>query len=84
MIWAIAAVVLIVAYCTLFMGSYSPIHCRLTVALFGIGCVLLSIAAGFGVCYLYEWRSTEMTSIIPVLVLGIGVDDMFVICNAID
>ena len=42
------------------------------------------MAAGFGICYLYDWKGTELTNIIPVLVLGIGVDDMFVICNALD
>ena len=25
-----------------------------------------------------------MSGVIPILILGIGVDDMFVICNAID
>ena len=46
--------------------------------------MLLSVAAGFGVCFLYDWKGTEMSGVIPILILGIGVDDMFVICNAID
>ena len=71
-------------YCTLLLGSCSPIHCRFIVALAGVGCVLLSVAAGFGVCFLYDWKGTEMSGVIPILILGVGVDDMFVICNAID
>ena len=82
--WAVLAVILIVAYCATTLGSCSPVHCRLTLALIGICCVLLSVAAGFGICYIYDWKGTEMTNIIPILMLGIGVDDMFVICNAID
>lgn len=75
---------LIFVYCSIFLGTCSPTHCRVLVALAGVGCVLLSVGAGFGICYLSDWKSTEMSNVIPVLMLGIGVDDMFVICNAID
>lgn len=78
------AVLLIVLYCSVFLGSCSPIHCRLVTALAGVMCVLLACASGFGICYIYGWKGTELISVVPVLMLGIGVDDMFVICNAID
>ena len=83
-IFAAIAMLLIVTYTALFLGSCSPIHCRLTVALTGIFCVLLSCITGFGIVFLYDWKLTELSNTMPVLILGIGVDDMFVICNAID
>ena len=41
-IYAIVAFLLIVIYCSLFLGSCSPIQCRLILALVGVFCVLLS------------------------------------------
>ena len=78
------AVAMIVIYCSMFLGSCSPIHCRVLVALTGVMCVLIACASGYGICYLYNWKSSELIQVLPVLMLGIGVDDMFVICNAID
>ena len=75
---------MIILYCSFFLGSCSPIHCRLTVAIAGVLCVLMSCAAGFGICFIYDWKGSEIISVLPVLMLGIGVDDMFVVCNAID
>ena len=66
------------------IGSYSPIHCRLVLTLIGILSVLLSIGAGFGFCFAAGWKVTEANEAIPIIMLGIGVDDIFVICNAID
>ena len=82
--YGVIAAFLCVAYCALFLGSCSPLHCRAKVALAGIFCIILACASGFGICFIYDWKGSEMTTIVPVLMLGIGVDDMFVICNAID
>ena len=41
-IYAMVAFLLIVTYCSLFLGSCSPIQCRLVLALVGVFCVLLS------------------------------------------
>ena len=35
-------------------------------------------------CYLLELKKSEVHDTMPILMLGIGVDDMFVICNALD
>ena len=82
--YAAMAMGLIVIYCSLFVGSFSPIHCRLVVALTGIFCVLTATMSGFGICLIYNWKMTELSNMVPVLMIGIGVDDMFVICNALD
>ena len=82
--YAIVSITLIVFYCAIFLGSCSPIHCRLILALTGVFCVIMACASGFGVCLIYGWKMSELSNALPVLMLGIGVDDMFVICNAID
>lgn len=83
-IYAMVAFLLIVTYCSLFLGSCSPIQCRLILALAGVFCVLLSATCGEAICYMTDWKGTEFTQVLPILMLGIGVDDMFVVCNAID
>ena len=75
---------MIVGYCALNLGSFSPIHCRLTVTLVGFACVMLAVQAGFGFCGILDLRISAVHESMPILMLGIGVDDMFVICNAID
>mmetsp|Transcript_37046 Transcript_37046/g.48687 ORF Transcript_37046/g.48687 Transcript_37046/m.48687 type:complete len:150 (+) Transcript_37046:187-636(+) len=40
--------------------------------------------AGFGFCYIIGLKKSEIHDTLPILLLGIGVDDMFVLCNAMD
>lgn len=82
--FAAVAMVTICVYLMLFLGSPSPLHCRLVLAILGILCVLIAIASGYGICFSYGWLVTEIAQVLPPMMLGIGVDDMFVICNSID
>ena len=45
---------------------------------------MLSVQGGFGFCGMLDLRLSEVHDTMPILMLGIGVDDMFVICNALD
>ena len=47
----------------------------------GIMVVLLSVGSAFGLCAYLKIGMTELHPVIPFLLLGIGVDDMFVIEN---
>jgi len=60
------------------------VHCRIVIALIGVVCIVLSFEAGFGLAYINGWKYTEMNDTVPFIMMGIGVDDMFVICNALD
>ena len=40
--------------------------------------------AGFSLAYALGFEKSGVHNIIPFLLIGIGVDDMFVICNSID
>ena len=71
-------------YAILFLGSCSPIHCRATVAIVGLLCVGIAYVCGFSVMLSYGWEIAGVHNLMPFLLIGIGVDDMFVICNAID
>jgi len=79
-----SAIVLVAVYAILFLGSFSPVHCRLIVALTGLGTILLAYTSGFGIMYLFGGESTGVHQLMPFLLIGVGVDDMFVMCNAID
>ena len=78
------AIGLIFVYNICFLGSFSPIHCRITLAVLGLVCVMISVAAGFSICLNMGYEMSDAHEAMPVLMLGIGVDDMFVICNALD
>ena len=66
------------------LGNCSPIHCRCVQASIGLACVTFSICAGGGICFLIDLKMTTVHNILPFMLLGIGVDDMFVIVNTID
>ena len=71
-------------YVILFLGSFSPIHCRLMVALAGILSVVLAFFAGFGLLYYCGFSTSTFHSWLPFLAMSIGVEHMFVLCNAVD
>lgn len=82
---AVAVTIMVICvYLICTLGSCSPLHCRIVLAVCGIICVLVALASGYGICFMTGWKITEITQILPPMMLGIGVDDMFVICNAID
>lgn len=80
----LTAIMLVGTYSFVFLGGCSPIHLRISVALAGLMCVAFSFTAGVSAAFYFEQKITDIHSILPFLLVGIGVDDMFVICNAID
>ena len=52
----IYGVLLAITYVVAFLGSYSPIHCRLTVTAAGLASIGISIFAGFGLAFLMGWK----------------------------
>jgi len=78
------AVLLVSIYCVIFLGSLSPIHSRVSLALGGLLVVGLSYSASSGLLSICGLPKTGVHNLLPFLLIGIGVDDMFVIVNSVD
>ena len=78
------ALLLIYTYSFLVLGSCSPIHMRCISAIIGISCIGISTTAGYGMAFASGFKFSDMHGVLPFLILGLGVDDMFVIVNSID
>ena len=52
---------------------------QIFVSVMGVLVIGLSLGASFGLCFYMQIFFADMHPIIPFLLLGIGVDDMFVI-----
>lgn len=78
------AVVLVSTYSFFVLGSLSPIHFRSVTSLLGIFCVLLGTGAGYATAFFIGQEASNFHNILPFMILGIGVDDMFVIVNSVD
>lgn len=74
----------VAVYCIFFMGSCSPIHFRSAAAGITLLAVMLSYAASSGFCFLVGGKVAGIHNLLPFLLIGIGVDDMFVIASCID
>jgi len=78
------SVSLVAVYTIIFMGGCSPIHFRSAAAGITLLCVGLSFGASNGFAYLVGGKSAGIHNLLPFLLIGIGVDDMFVISSNID
>ena len=78
------SVSLVAVYTIIFMGSWSPIHFRSATAGIALLCVGLSYASSSGLAYLVGGKSAGIHNLLPFMLIGIGVDDMFVISSALD
>lgn len=80
----LAGIGAVAIYCICFLGSCSPIHCRLMVALGGIFSVTLTFFAGFGMLFFAGYSYSTFHTWQPFLLMCIGVEHLFVICHAVD
>jgi hypothetical protein len=71
-------------YTVIVLGGCSAVHLRTTTAGMGFLIIVLSYMSCQAIAFAAGYQSTNMNSLLPFLLLGIGVDDMFVVCNAID
>ena len=71
-------------YTAINIGGLSPIHCRCCVTSCGLCSVMLCYLAGFSMAFAFQFKESGVHSLMSFLLIGIGVDDMFVVCNSID
>jgi len=75
---------LVAVYTITMIGNFSPIHLRMTVAIVGLCCVGLAYLASLGLAGLMGFELAGIHNLLPFLLLGIGVDDIFVITTSVD
>ena len=78
------AIILVGLYAFLFLGSFSPIHCRCICALAALVCVGFAYISGFGFMFMCGMKTTGVHQLMPFLLIAIGIDDVFVLCNSVD
>ncbi|CAG9466255.1 unnamed protein product [Pedinophyceae sp. YPF-701] len=57
---------------------------RIALALGGVVTTAVSMAAGYGFCALVGIKFSTLQAMLPFLLVGIGLDDMFVLVNGLD
>ena len=87
---------LIVQYFSIKLASFKRSVCCLEAVTFmwlfvtfllgmvGIGCVALGIGSGFGITMAAGQQFVAFIGTLPFLILGVGIDDMFIIIGGID
>ena len=78
------AILTVAIYTCINLGGLSPIHCRCCPSIVGLVCVGVCYLAGFSIAFLFDFKQSGIHNLLAFLLIGIGVDDMFVITNAID
>ncbi|CAL4124394.1 unnamed protein product [Meganyctiphanes norvegica] len=73
---------LVFVYVQIMLGKFNLLEMRPLLSFFGLMCVGLSIAVSMGICSACGIFYGPVNSILPFLLLGLGVDDMFVIMQA--
>ena len=75
--------IIVFVYVMATLGKLNFVEQRVYLSLLGILAIALGTAASYGVCQLLGIPSTKMNSILPFMLLGIGIDDMFVIVQGL-
>jgi len=72
---------LMVTFVSTTIGGVHRVDGMVLVGLAAIGTIFLSVSAGFGLASAMGIKLNSLSPIIPLLMLGIGVDDAFVLIN---
>merc|ERR1719244_2127457 len=75
---------IVFVYVTIMLGKFTCLEQRAILALCGLACIGLTIGFTYGFCSGLNLFYSPMHSLIPFLLLGIGIDDMFVIMQCFD
>ena len=75
---------IVYAYVMLMLGKFSCVEQRVYLSISGISGVIMGIIVCYGFCSAIGLFFGPMHSVLPFLLLGIGIDDMFVIVQSWD
>ncbi|XP_066910125.1 NPC1-like intracellular cholesterol transporter 1 [Clytia hemisphaerica] len=74
--------IMVIIYLSIMLGSFSRIDHKIFLALSGIGIIGISIGIAYGLGSAFQLKYTSVHNVLPFLMLGIGVDDIFVIVQS--
>ena len=83
-IWVLCGWGILMIYVIFTLGKPFKTKDQIVPVLIGILCIGLSVLASYGVCTLSGIPYGPLNSVLPVLLIALGVDDMYVILNAWD
>lgn len=66
------------------LGKFNRVQQRAALSVAGLAAVGLGLVTAYGLCVLLGFMYTQLHTVLPFLLLGIGVDDMFVIVQSFD
>ena len=76
---------LMISFACFMLGKYrNPLTGHGLLAMSGIQCVFFGIVAGFGISMLAQIPFVSIAGILPFLIVGVGIDDMFIIVDELD
>ena len=84
LIWA--AILLISVYSILFLGSCSPLHCRVLLALFGLISLVFAYLGAISITrYLYGDSVIDNTFSLPIILSSVvGLENIMHLCSSLD
>jgi len=74
-----AGVIVVFLYVQLMLGKFNMVEQRAFLSMMGLASVGMAILVSFGLCSAFGVFYGPVHSILPFLLMGIGIDDMFVI-----
>ncbi|XP_060075668.1 NPC intracellular cholesterol transporter 1-like, partial [Ylistrum balloti] len=77
-----AGYMIVIIYIIIILGRFNCLDFGLGISVCGILVIGLSLGFSYGLASAAGWNYTPLHSILPFLLLGIGVDDLFVIMGA--
>ena len=79
------SVLLMVLFCALALSKFSdPVRGHFLLGLGGIMTIIIGITTAFGFVMFIGYEFISFAGVIPFLVLGVGIDNIFIITNCID
>ena len=69
-------------YVLIMLGKFNMVEHRVWLSLAGLTGIILGSVFGVGFCSLWGLMFTQLHSILPFLMLGVGIDDMFVLVQS--
>ena len=75
--------VVVFIFVMIMLGKFNSVENRAVLSVVGLASIGLGIVTSYGLCLLCGATYGPMHSILPFLMLGIGIDDMFVIVQSL-